>query len=98
MDGAVHTLSQRLRQLTDISLGVVSVQAFGEAARHTACFPPAPHIALGAGEVAAAAEDLPRCVQPVHVQVCTPARSDCHAHARSPLGVPLLAQWFSCQA
>jgi hypothetical protein len=68
IDSAVHTLSQRLRQLTDLSLGIISIQSFGAEARNTACFPPCPHLALG-GTAHAKGVAIPRCVDPVCLQV-----------------------------
>lgn len=67
LDAAVHAVSQRLRQLQGLSLGVLAAQACGPAARHTAAFPPQPHPLLlgdGAAAAAAAADVLPRCVEP----------------------------------
>jgi hypothetical protein len=71
IDSAVHMLSQRLRQLADLSLSVVSTQAFGAEARHTACMPAPAHPLLRSTPQRVTGADIQRCVEPIHMLVRT---------------------------
>ena len=81
IDAALQTISHRLRQLADLSLSVISTQAFGAEARHTACIPVQAHPALRATPARGLDADVLRCVEPLRLLVRCRTHLSWHPHS-----------------
>ncbi|GAB4820593.1 hypothetical protein N2152v2_007639 [Parachlorella kessleri] len=72
-EAATDRLSKQLRGLADVTLRVVSTQPLSAVSRHTAVFPPLPHLLAGAPHSALPpspnpkAPAVPRCLDPVEI-------------------------------